>query len=158
MIYCNGHGPLEPGCYVAGHHGQYALDAMAEMAEVEFGIQSQWDVRKARFIAEEGDLITGWDIYHDTADNLLDELNEHTTGGYWQWEDGELFLIQTTINATMFVIGADEWEAREILLDKGGAALVAVDLAQYEEVFERYYTGKQSIPVEVTIHLPMGEE
>jgi hypothetical protein len=89
------------GCYVDGHHGQYAPDQMAGVAE-RFGWERAGSLddprvwrERATFHEDRGDAESaeiGWGAFHESTDDLTDWLNEHTTGAVWVWDSGELFL------------------------------------------------------------------
>lgn len=97
--------PADPGCYVIGHHGQYLPDSTADVAE-SFGltIPTSADPRHWRRLAEAQEQSSTpddpeypgadeWEAHHSAADDVLDILNDATRGGCWDYEDGELFLL-----------------------------------------------------------------
>lgn len=115
-ITINGHEDVEPGCYIAGHHGQYGLDMLGDVVE-QFGYEFEpddeddpryWRRASEAETADEAAIVSNgagrignhlaapeecmerqvW-----AADKLEEWLNEHTTDGSWTWEDGELFLL-----------------------------------------------------------------
>jgi hypothetical protein len=95
MPIVNGHS-AEPGCYIDGHHGQYAPDRLADLAE-SFGctIPERFDPRAIRASIEHmtGDTADAWMLYHEAADLVLDWLNDRTDDDHlWEWVDGELYL------------------------------------------------------------------
>ena len=114
-ITVNGNEGVEAGCYIAGHHGQYGLDALGDVAD-QFGIllDDEDDPRYWRRGAEAetsedtiiisngpnriGNHIARADECMErqvwAADKVEELLNEATTGGFWTWEDGELFLVE----------------------------------------------------------------
>ena len=116
-ITVNGNEGVEAGCYIAGHHGQYGLDALGDVAD-QFGIllDDEDDPRYWRRGAEAetsedtiiisngpgriGNHIARYDECFErqvwAADKVEELLNEATTGGYWTWEDGEFFLVDET--------------------------------------------------------------
>lgn len=107
MITVNGQ-PADTGCYVDGHWGQYAPDHLADQLE-GFGIvvPRLADARRARRVADYADdrgwselAFRGWEWHSETADSLIDLANDATTGGFWEWHDGEVFLVDD----------ADAWE------------------------------------------------
>jgi hypothetical protein len=77
------------GCFVAGHHGQYAYDAIAGIADAILGTRHADTIATARRL-DDPNLV---DILVDVADKAMEELNLATTGGSWDWSDGEIFLI-----------------------------------------------------------------
>lgn len=104
----------EPGCYIAGHHDQYALDELGSVAE-QFGIELDddddpryWRTAAEAETAEDAVIISNgpnrignhlatpdecmerqvW-----AADKVEELLNDKTEGGYWTWQDGEFFLV-----------------------------------------------------------------
>lgn len=113
----NGH-EAEPGCYVDGHWGQYAgvhlLDRAGEfiddakLAEITAAWPTNNDGTLAGAYgsdrdAEEGKGTGPWaaiqnfgdtdgQIAMELADEVLELLNEHTEGGYWEWWEGEVYL------------------------------------------------------------------
>lgn len=139
----------EPGCYIAGHHGQYGLDNMADIVEQfgwEFGTVDGPDTwidprfwRKAADAETPEDAVLKpglhngryfspeecWEMHHGAADSLEDWLNDHTEGGYWSWEDGEFFLTQTEANGRVYVIADDYEQAWEYLRDGVEGAIYA---------------------------------
>jgi len=135
----------EPGCYIAGHHGQYGLDMLGDVIEQfdwEFGTVDGPDVymdprrwRKGAeaetmedSIIESGRIVRAedcWQRQAEVADWCEDWLNEHTEGGYWSWEDGEFFLTQTEANGRVYVIADDYEEAWEYLRDGVEGAIYA---------------------------------
>ena len=119
MVTCNGE-EVDPGCWVAGHWGQYGPDHLADQAET-LGWKPETcldDPRELRRIADligtwgypqdytdmrsEGvGIIAGfWEAHVEAADAIEAWLNDHTDEGYsWGWQDGEFFLWAT-----------EEWE------------------------------------------------
>ena len=77
--------PMSAGCYVDGHHGQYAVDGLAALADNLLGTSFLSNVLKARSSED-------WDALVDEGDRAMDALNDQTTGGYWEWCEGEVFL------------------------------------------------------------------
>lgn len=75
-----------PGCYVDGHRGQYAPDALAEIADSLLGTSLSLQAHVAR---QDDD----YDSIVEIADDAMDALNNATSGGVWGWVDGEVFLI-----------------------------------------------------------------
>lgn len=135
----------EPGCYIAGHHGQYGIDQMADVCE-QFDVDIDRTDRPGfwRFHAESGDpdeLIYEtnpngfgsralspedcWERHYEAGDRLEDQLNSVTEGGYWSWEDGEFFLTQTEANGRIYVIADDYEQAWEYLRDGVEGAMYA---------------------------------
>jgi hypothetical protein len=125
IVTTTGIHPVETGCWIAGHHGQYGPDRLADIAE-GFG----WtpddclaDPRQVRLIVDTIDAwgytrtadgcpicndrrvvgIVGslWETHAESVDIITHWLNDHTEDGYsWGWEDGEFYLWTTA-----------EWEA-----------------------------------------------
>jgi hypothetical protein len=152
---------VEPGCFIAGHHGQYALDALADVA-AQFDIELDdddnpqfWRAAAEAENAEDAAVISNgpgrlgshlarpdecmerqvW-----AADRVEEILNEHTEGGYWTWVDGEFFLVQTEVEGTIYVRvedGEDYDDAWEMLVDHGPTAAVNdyTDLDRGERAF-----------------------
>lgn len=115
----------EAGCYVDGHWGQYCgvhlLDRALEFSDHDkemdvftsklHEIQAAWplnsDETQAGSYGADTDehqgpwaaLVTMGDCTGQTvmelSDEVLDLLNEHTTGGRWEWWEGECFLRET---------------------------------------------------------------
>ena len=122
----------EPGCYIAGHHGQYGVDQLAEVCE-QFGIEVPEDDdprywRRMTDYADDPDFEVRvrdlselgtkrlspedlWDRHIWAGDRCEELLNEHTEGGHWSWEDGEFFLTQTSVERWLFVQGTDYEDA-----------------------------------------------
>lgn len=104
----------EPGCYVGGQWGQYGPDRMIEVAEnFEMAFDEDDDPRYWRRAAEAETMEDSavvrnavgigshiarpeecWERHYWAADKVEELLNEATTGGYWEWVDGELFLVE----------------------------------------------------------------
>lgn len=76
---------LEEGCYVAGHHGQYAVDEVCQIVDTLLG--GEW----SRMISEAREM-DDFDAVVEISDEALEALNEATTGGRWYWDEGEVFL------------------------------------------------------------------
>lgn len=97
-----------PGCYIAGHHGQYGLDALGDVCD-QFGIELAEKDRPSHYrelaeqADEDGDDHSYWEYHHDAANTLEDVLNNNTEGGVWSWEDGEFFLFQTEVEGIVYV-------------------------------------------------------
>jgi len=94
--------PVILGCHIDGHWGQYAVDRLADIAEV-FGWQpasTDDDPRALRQFAETADECNKshsfWEQYTCAADDILDWLNDRAEGCVVMWEDGELFIDETT--------------------------------------------------------------
>ncbi len=80
---------VDTGCYVAGHHGQYAYEACAAVTDTLLGSSYAAEVKAAR-AAED------WDRLFDIVDEMEDRLNAATDPKYmWYWDEGELFLAPT---------------------------------------------------------------
>jgi hypothetical protein len=107
---------LTPGCWVAGHHGQYAIDVAADLASLLGWSPESWahDPNTLRSVIEcidgqcEASLIGRmWDMHIECYDHITDWLNEHTSDGHWEWIEGELFLQHaSTIHDELFMGGA----------------------------------------------------
>jgi hypothetical protein len=141
----NGH-EAEPGCFIAGHHGQYGIDMLADVAE-QFGIELNddddprfWRRAAEAETAEDAAVISNgpgrigshlarpdecWDRHHEAGDKIEELLNERTEGGYWTWTDGEFFLVQTEVTGFIYVRvddGEDYDDAWRLLTEHGLAA------------------------------------
>lgn len=174
-----------PGCYIAGHHGQYGIDMMADVIEQfdwEFGTVNAPDIwDDPRFWRRAADAETPedavlkpglhdgkyfsptecWEMHDAAADALETFLNEHTDGGYWSWEDGEFFLTQTEANGKIYVIADDYEEAWEYLRDGVEGAIYA-DRYQACELAEdaAYGEGEKVYEFQATYYyiVPEGHE
>lgn len=97
-ILVNGQ-PMQPGCYVDGHYGQYAPDMLGDIVHGIFPNLPE-DRFPAYWRAEAARTRGGYaweramDAFHECADNLTDLLNDSTEGGFWEWRDGEVFLTE----------------------------------------------------------------
>jgi hypothetical protein len=140
------------GCYIAGHHGQYGLDRLADVCEqFEIAFDENDDPRHWRAISDESDnqqeVERAWDRLVWASDRLEELLNEHTTGGYWSWEDGEFFLVQTEVQAILFVRvegGEDYDDAWRLLVEHGPAAAVTS--------YDQLDNGERAYTFPITIH------
>jgi hypothetical protein len=103
--------PADAGCYIEGSWGQYGPDRVATVAE-QFGLEigDDRDPRVWRELADsleaEGshaDENQAWERYMEAAEEIEQRLNMVTEGGYWTWEDGEFFLVQTEVEGIVFV-------------------------------------------------------
>lgn len=85
---------LEPGCYVDGHHGQYAGDRAAELAmDLGWSPAFQEDPRCYRYFADMYDIDMIWEGYHTAVDGVTEWLQAVTDlEHFWHWHEGELFL------------------------------------------------------------------
>ena len=121
----------DPGCYIAGHHGQYGIDGLADVA-AQFGIElldedtpAYW--RRGAEAEDSGDSIIVsngfgklgnhiarpdecWEQWASAGDAIEERLNNLTEGGSWEWQDGELFLVQTEVEGWVYVL-ADDYDA-----------------------------------------------
>lgn len=130
------------GCYIAGHHGQYGIDQLAEVCEqFDIEVPEDDDPRVWRARAESGEPVVErlnsplgtqtlkpedcWDRHMWAGDDLETRLKNVTEGGYWSWEDGEFFLIQTEANGRAYVIADDYEQAWEYLRDGVEGAIYA---------------------------------
>jgi len=81
-----GNHEVETGCWVAGHHGQYAVDCAATISDTLLGTNYTRKVSLARQADD-------WDALADLTDEVESLLNNHTEDGFlWNWVEGELFL------------------------------------------------------------------
>lgn len=139
-----------PGCYIAGHHGQYGIDGLADIC-AQFGIKIResddpgyW--RRVADGDEPSDVSPdrAWDFHFGAGDRLEEVLNEHTEGGFWSWEDGEFFLFQTEVESIVFVRvepGEDYDDAWQLLVDHGiEAAVTSYDQIDKGERAFRFIT------------------
>jgi hypothetical protein len=89
--------PLEAGCWIDGHNGQYGIDRLASIFDDLVGTEVDGQtfgqfVQQLRTEIDRGNDRAG-DTLGELYDELTDGLNDHTIGGYWEWIDGELFLV-----------------------------------------------------------------
>lgn len=88
--------PLDAGCWIDGHHGQYGIDKLASIFDALVGTTTDGktfpEVVAGLRAEEDNGSDRAGDILGDLWDELTDGLNDHTIGGYWEWIDGELFL------------------------------------------------------------------
>jgi hypothetical protein len=167
----------EPGCYIAGHHGQYGMDQLADVVEQfgwEFGAEGSPDIdddpRMWRRGAEAESSLDAipirnshgigqhlatpdecWERHMWAVDRLEEWLNDHTDGGYWSWEDGEFFLTQTEAEGWVYVIAPDYEEAWELLRDGVEGAIYA-DRYQACELAEDAGEGENVYQFRTTYH------
>lgn len=122
----------EPGCFIAGHHGQYGMDQLGDIAE-GFGLafEGREDPRQWRKEYDEAQTQEqserAFEMLVEAADFLEQLLNERTTGGYWSWEDGEFFLTQTQVEGLVYLPvdeGDDYDDAWRWLCENGPVGLV----------------------------------
>jgi len=87
---------VDVGCYVDGHHGQYDVDAVCRIASDLLGKESfviECSVYRTRLDdPDTDDTMDPGQALSELADEATEALNEATTGGHWEWVDGELFL------------------------------------------------------------------
>jgi len=90
--------PHETGCYIDGWWGQYVPDELGRFA-ARLGYEGVQPAKMRRLaqLCEQNN-ISGqadywWECFHESADRVLGWLNEQTEGGYWDWQDGEIFLF-----------------------------------------------------------------
>lgn len=87
--------PLNCGCVVDDHRGQYMIDALANIADDLMGTNYASEVVEYRNIIDVGtddDRIRAYESMSDMGTEILDQLNELTTGGYWLW-DGDIYIV-----------------------------------------------------------------
>jgi len=163
MITVNGQ-EADPGCFIDGHWGQYGSDRLAEVCE-EFDLNVPWhdDPRHWRQVAEaesEEDSPArtamkpedAWQRHHEAADTLLDKLNDVTSGGYWTWQDGELFLAQTEVDGWLYVPADDDFD-RKLDYDEAWQFLVENGPAGYATFFDSVLpTGEKFFKFRITVH------
>jgi hypothetical protein len=145
--------PADPGCYVAGHWGQYGLDRLADVCEgFDIAVTDANDPRYWRRLHDEGDnqhdVEQAWESLVHAADRLEELLNDHTTGGYWSWEDGEFFLVQTEVERLAYVPvddGMDYDDAWARLVEDPGWLVMSYDDL---ETGQRAYTFRTIIHYE----------
>jgi len=78
---------VKTGCWVAGHHGQYAIDCAATIADTLLGTNYTRKVSLARQADD-------WDALVDLTDEVENILNSHTEDRFmWSWWEGEFFLF-----------------------------------------------------------------
>lgn len=85
---------LEAGCYIDGHNGQYGPDRLAEIADGLLGTDHAATMARYRAEGDEGD-VDAWEARRELTDEIVDALNSATSGGYWEWCDGEFYLSAT---------------------------------------------------------------
>ena len=83
---------LEAGCYADGCHGQrYVDETLAGYADLYAtqrpGPHATWAALVDAAYADNDDLEPS-----DIADECLEALNNVTTGGFWHFHEGDLFL------------------------------------------------------------------
>jgi hypothetical protein len=111
VIYVNNLA-AEPGCYIAGHWGQYGPDRMAEICDwFQIDLDDDdnpvyWRAAAEAETAEDAAIVRNavgigshlaspeecWERHYEAADKIEQLLNDKTTGGFWTWQDGEFFL------------------------------------------------------------------
>lgn len=96
--------PMDAGCWVDGHLGQYAAREVVRIADEILGtdIGGRWPTdEEGADLGTYGALGTPWADFmgDDTVGAMVDltdeaeaTLNAATDGGVWYWEDGEFFL------------------------------------------------------------------
>lgn len=112
----------DAGCYIAGHHGQYGIDMLADVIEQfggEFGtVLDNLDIdddprywrraADAETIEDAVHIPNGpgrlgahiaspeecWERHIWAADKCEEWLNERTEDAFWSWQDGEFFLTR----------------------------------------------------------------
>jgi hypothetical protein len=123
--------PAEPGCYVAGHHGQYGMDMLGDIIEAYdiHGWEVEYDPRKWRLEYHEAQTQEqserAFEMIVESANHIEQSLNDVTVGGYWSWEDGEFFLTQTEAEGSIYMVARHYEEAWAILCESGSAAAYA---------------------------------
>ena len=151
----------QPGCYVDGHRGQYGIDYLVDVCQ-DFGIEVPdvdnpvlWRATADAESVEDsygpdGNRWTrdnAWEQHVGSADTLEELLNDRTTGGYWTWEDGEFFLVQTEVDRWLYVTDTDYDAAWEQVVnadvnehagytDQYQACELAEDAADGEKVYQ----------------------
>jgi len=137
--------PAENGCYIAGHHGQYGIDGLADVA-AQFGIElldedtpAYWRRGAEAEDSDDSIIISNgpgnlgshiarpdecWDRHVWAGDAIEEKLNYLTEGGCWSWQDGEFFLVQTEVEGLIYVPvareeGEDYDDAWQKLIDHG---------------------------------------
>lgn len=95
MLVIHSRQPIEPGCFIDGHHGHYVLPMSIRLAmrhgyRPAFpGVESlveRYDMDWHEFSPQDFVDLT------EASDDALEYLTGITEGGYWEWVDGELFL------------------------------------------------------------------
>lgn len=135
-ITVNGHDTV-PGCYVAGHHGQYAVDELVMICDqYQIEVDESENIALIRSQIYELELkLSGAHIalrstinqaieraYESiswSADALLSRLSDYTDGGYWEWDGGELFLVQTRVDGVVYMVAGSYEEAWRDLVENG---------------------------------------
>jgi hypothetical protein len=138
------------------------MDRVADVAE-QFDIGLPADPRLWRCVLddpesypEENGEMTSDAIFEQIiycSDLCVDRLNEVTEGGYWEWTDGEFFLVQTEVEGFIYVRvddGETYDDAWRLLVEYGPTAAVT----DYEDLDK----GERAYPFRITIHYePEGE-
>ena len=106
---------LRSGCVIDGHWGQYGAsrllrecddvlgthlweEARSELEKLRDGETAEdWERSMAEDCLESigTDELGGCEIVLEFADEAEQLLNAATTGGFWEWSDGEFFLVET---------------------------------------------------------------
>lgn len=81
------------------------------------------------------------------SDLCVDRLNEVTEGGYWTWQDGEFFLVQTEVEGMVYLPvddGDDYDDAWRWLVENGPLGL----LGSYDDLDR----GQRAYTFRITVH------
>ena len=91
---------LDAGCIVDGDvHGQYSVDKLADFAiAVGLPLTQDNDPRHWRSLINGPNLGDEMAVFYhehlnDAGDALLELLNKHTQGGFFEWDDGSVYLV-----------------------------------------------------------------
>lgn len=103
----------EAGCYIDGHWGQYGICRLVDIAQA-YGLvvseEDKFSLDSSNWEDDDDDYLDGAIFAADSVEQLL---NDATTGGYWEWVDGEFFLSANDVEPTddevnEFIRGYDE--------------------------------------------------
>jgi hypothetical protein len=93
--------PVEVGCYIDSHHGQYGPDMVTDLFTSlvrpldEHESPKEWRIlaEAAREAGNEENLCNAWEMFYDSSERLVEMLNDATEDGFvWAWIDGDFML------------------------------------------------------------------
>ena len=88
--------PMETGCWIDGHWGQYGPDRLAEICDELTGSDFAEGMARLRAIGEESEgdrSALAWQEHSEMCDEIEAALNARTYGGSWSWYDGGGFYL-----------------------------------------------------------------